>query len=81
MDKLEIRAIFEYRFRCETNTSKTAHKINSVFRKGSTRDRTVSFWFAKFYSRDFSLENEPRGRPQSKVNKDQLKAIVESDTS
>ena len=45
------------------------------------RHSTVSFWFAKFCSGDFSLENEPRGRPQAKVNNDELKAIVESDTS
>ena len=37
-------------------------------------------WFAKFCSGEFSLENEPRGRPQHKVNNDELKAIVESGT-
>ena len=43
--------------------------------------RKVSFWFSKFRSGDFSLENEPRRRPQPKVNNYELKAIVECDTS
>ena len=42
---------------------------------------TVSFRFANFRSRDFSLESEPRGTSQPKVSNDELKAIVESDTS
>ena len=55
--------------------------MNSVFGEGSTSRSIVSFWFAKLRSGDFSLENEPSGRSQSKVNNDELKAIVESDTS
>ena len=52
-----------------------------MFGEGSTCHITVLFWFAKFCSGDFSLENKPHGRPQLKVNNDELKAIVESDTS
>ena len=36
MDKWRIRAIFEYEFRCETNVSEIARKINSVLGKSST---------------------------------------------
>ena len=46
----------------------------------STSHSTISFWFASFRSGDFSLENESRERPQPKVNNDELKAIVESDS-
>ena len=63
MDKSKICAIFEYKFRCGTNASETARKINSVFGEGSTDHSIVSFWFAKFLSGYFSFENEPRGRP------------------
>ena len=56
-------------------------KLNSVFEEGSTSHSTVLFSFAKFRSGDFSLENEQRGRSQPEVNNDELKAIVESDTS
>ena len=77
----KMRTIFEYEFRWETKASEAAPKINSVFGEGPTSRSTVSFWFAKFRSGDFSLENEPRRRPQPKVNNDVLKTIVESDTS
>ena len=70
------------KFRCETNASKTArNKINSLFGESPNSHSTVLFWFAKFRSEDLSLENELSGRPQLKVNNDELKAIVESDTS
>ena len=60
MDKSKIRAIFEHEFRCATSASETARKIKSVFEEGSTSYSKVSFWFAKFCSGDFILENEPR---------------------
>ena len=60
MDKSKIRKIFKYEFRCGTNASATARKINSMFGEDSTSRNTVSFFFAKFTSGDFSLENEPR---------------------
>ena len=66
--------------RCGTNASETACNIISVFGQGSTSHSTVSFCFAKFCSGDFRLENEPCGRPRPKINNDELKAIVESDT-
>ena len=52
-----------------------------MFGEASTSHSTVLIWFAKFRSGDFSLENEPRGRPQPKVNNDELKDIIVSDTS
>ena len=51
-----------------------------MFEEGSTSHNTVSFWFTKFRSTDFSLENEPRKRLQPKVNNNNLKTIVASDT-
>ena len=35
-------------------------------------------WFEKFRSGDFSLQNEPHGRPKTSVNNDVLKALVET---
>ena len=81
MDKSKISAIFEYKFRCGTNATEIARNANSMFGNGSSSHSTVSLWFVKFRSGDFSLENKPHGRPQSKVNNDKLKAIIESDTS
>ena len=55
--------------------------MNSVFGGGSTSHSTVSVWFGEFRSGDFSLVNEPRGRPQPKVINEKLEDIVETDTS
>ena len=37
------------------------------------------YWFARFRSGNFDLKNEPRGRPKTLVDNDELKAIVEAD--
>lgn len=78
MDKSKIRVIFEYEFRRGTNAAQTARNINEVFGDNSTNQHTVGHWFAKFRSGDFSLENEPRGRPEVRVDNNELKAIVEA---
>jgi len=81
MDKSKIRVIFEYEFRRGTNAAQTARNINDIFGKDVANERTVRRWFEKFRSGDFDLENEPRGRPETKVDNDELKVVVEADTS
>nr|XP_026488479.1 putative uncharacterized protein DDB_G0267716 [Vanessa tameamea] len=41
----------------------------------------VRFWFQRFRSGNFDLQNQPRGRPETKVKNEELKAIVEDDSS
>nr|XP_031314382.1 histone-lysine N-methyltransferase SETMAR-like [Camelus dromedarius] len=55
-----------------------SRNINSVFGEGSVSERTIRWWFEKFRSGDLSLKNEPRGRPRSVLNEDQLRAMVEA---
>ena len=81
MDKSKIRVVLEYEFRRGTNTAQTVRNLIEVFGEDAPNQSTVSRWFTKFRSGDFGLENEPRGRPETKVNNDELKALVESDTS
>lgn len=81
MDKSKIRVIFEYEFRRGTNAAQTTRNVNEVFGKDVANERTVRRWFEKFRSGDFNLQNEPRGRPESTVDNDELKAAVEADTS
>ncbi|RLU15238.1 hypothetical protein DMN91_012232 [Ooceraea biroi] len=47
--------------------SETARNINAVFGEGSTTKATVGNWFKNFRDGDFSLANEPRGRPKTKA--------------
>ncbi|RLU24841.1 hypothetical protein DMN91_002931 [Ooceraea biroi] len=64
-----------------TPGSETARNINAVFGEGSTTKATVGNWFINFRDGDFSLVNEPRGRPKTKMDNDHLRAVVESDPS
>ncbi|RLU15485.1 hypothetical protein DMN91_012479 [Ooceraea biroi] len=67
--------------RSDIQRSETARNINAVFGEGSTTKATVGNWFKNFRDGDFSLANEPRGRPKTKVDNDHLRAVVESDPS
>ncbi len=81
MEKSKIHVVYEYEFRRGTTVSETARNVNAVFGEGSTTKTTVSNWWKKFRDGDFSLANEPRGRPKTKVDDDHLRAVVESDPS
>ncbi|RLU15287.1 hypothetical protein DMN91_012281, partial [Ooceraea biroi] len=81
MEKSKIRVIYEYEFRRGTTVSETARNINAVFGEGSTTKATVGNWSKNFRDGDFSLANEPRERPKTKVDNDHLRAVVESDPS
>lgn len=81
MDKSKIRVVYEYEFRRGTTAAEATRRICAVFGEGSTTRATVNNWFQKFKDGNFDLANQPRGRPESKVNNDELKAVVESDPS
>ena len=69
----------EYQFRRGSNAAQAARNINDVYGANTTNQRTTSYWFARFRSGNFDLKNEPRGRPKTLVDADELKAIVEAD--
>ncbi|CAH2089379.1 unnamed protein product [Euphydryas editha] len=81
MDTSKIRVIFEYEFRRGTNAAETARNINVAFGEGTVNERTVRFWFKRFRDGNFDLKNEPRGRPPTQVNNNELKEMVEADPS
>lgn len=70
MGKSKIRVVLEHEFRRGINTAQTARNMAEVFGDNSLYQSIISRWFAKF-----RLENEPRGRPEIKVNNDDLKAV------
>lgn len=43
--------------------------------------QTVSNWFGKIRTDKYDLPNEPIGRPESKVNDEELKNNLESDSA
>ncbi|XP_040489017.1 uncharacterized protein LOC103673817 [Ursus maritimus] len=74
----DLRILFLYEFKLGHSAATASRNINSVFGKGSVSERTIRWWFEKFRSGDLSLKNEPRGRPKSVLNEDQLRAMVEA---
>lgn len=79
MDKLKIRTIFEYEFLRGNTAAQTTRNINDVYGPNTACINTVHYWFNRFKTGNFELKNEPRGRPVTIVDNDELKAIVEAD--
>ncbi|RLU15240.1 hypothetical protein DMN91_012234 [Ooceraea biroi] len=87
VDNDHLRAVVEF------DPSQSTRELASIFNVsiptilvhlaaiGSTTKATVGNWFKNFRDGDFSLANEPRGRPKTKVDNDHLRAVVESDPS
>uniref|UniRef100_A0A5S6Q6E5 HTH_48 domain-containing protein n=1 Tax=Trichuris muris TaxID=70415 RepID=A0A5S6Q6E5_TRIMR len=76
-----FREIFLYEWKNGTSVAVTAQKINIAFGALSVSERTVLRWYRKFEQGDESLETEPRGRPETRVDTDTLKELVEADPS
>ena len=81
IDKSKIRFVYEYEFRRRTNASQTDGNINEAFGDNVANEQTVRRWFERFRSGDFSLEDQPRGWLATNIDNDNLKAVVEKDTS
>ncbi|CAH2099086.1 unnamed protein product [Euphydryas editha] len=73
--------IFLYKFKLNLNAAKTARKINQAFGNDSVNERTVGRWFAKFRSRDFSLEVEPQSAQPRVIQDEDLRTLMETDPS
>jgi len=81
MENSEIRVLMKYEFHRGATTRQAVDNINSVFPTQVATNATVARWFKKFRSGNFDLSNEPRGRPETQVDNDVLKATVEADPS
>ncbi|KAG5320104.1 SETMR methyltransferase, partial [Acromyrmex heyeri] len=78
MNSTDIHVIFLYEYKLGNNAAKAARNINQAFEQNTVNNQKVQRWFEKFQSGDFSLQNEPRGRPKTSVKNDALKALVET---
>lgn len=78
MSLKDLRILFLYEFKLGHSAATASRNIISVFGEGSVSERTIRWWFEKFRSGDLSLKNEPRGRPKSVLNEEQLRARVEA---
>ena len=57
----------------------TTLNISNTFGPGTANECTVQWWFKKFCKGDESLEDEEHSGWPSKVDNDQLRAIIEAD--
>lgn len=56
----------------EINEWQTDRNTNEVFGEVVANESILNRWFEKLWSGDFSLEDQPHGRPETKVDKDDL---------
>lgn len=75
----EIRICLFYEFKLGHIAADAYRNIISVWGKEALCERTTNYWFSKFSSGDFNLENHDRGKPPTLVDNVQLKNLVEYD--
>ena len=77
MEKSQIRILFLYEFKLGHNAKFAAQSINRAFGEDTTSERRAQRWYEKFKSGDFSLENEDRGRPPSRLSNADLQEVLD----
>ncbi|CAH2233970.1 jg20051 [Pararge aegeria aegeria] len=76
MENLKYRIIYEYELHLGTSAAEKTRRINDVYDGGVAKENTVRFWCQRFRLGNLDLQNKPRGRPVTKVDNEELKAIV-----
>ena len=79
MSKEQFWRIFYFNFKLRQSAAETTRQINEVWGNYSVAESMVQKWFAKFRSRDFNLEDEPRSGRPTLIQDDFLRAIVDAD--
>ena len=78
LDKKQIQVIFLFKFKLGCIAAEIIH-INNAFGPGTFSKGTGQWWFKKFYKGNKSPEDEEHSGWPSKVDNDQLRAIIEAD--
>uniref|UniRef100_A0AAF5CZQ8 HTH_48 domain-containing protein n=1 Tax=Strongyloides stercoralis TaxID=6248 RepID=A0AAF5CZQ8_STRER len=78
LTKRDFRSLMLYEFKKGTNAAQTTRRIQEAFGEDSINRSTVQRWFNKFKAGDMDLENDERGRPQSTVDNNKLREVVEA---
>ncbi|XP_076308470.1 histone-lysine N-methyltransferase SETMAR-like [Tachypleus tridentatus] len=69
----------EAKFKLGHDNAIADRNVKHAFSHDTANERTAQRWFKRFRFGDTSFESEPRGRPQSAINEEELEALVESD--
>ena len=79
LDEKQIWAIFLFEFKMGCKAMETTWNIYNAFDPGTAKEHIVQWWFKKFCKGDESLEDEEHSGWPSGVDKDPLRAVVNSD--
>ncbi|GFY49581.1 HTH_48 domain-containing protein [Trichonephila inaurata madagascariensis] len=77
MNSWDFRELFLYQWKGDHNAATTVWNINTSFGSSSVNEHIILRWYAKFESGDESLSNEERDRPETVVNSEILRKVVE----
>ena len=81
MERTLIRVIYLNEFKLGHNAIEASRNINEAFGQGTVTNCSVQNWFAKFHSRDESLDEKGgRGFPTSIDNED-FRSTIETDSA
>ena len=77
--KLQIWAIFLFKFKMGHKAVEITHNTNDAFGPGTANEHTVQWRFKKFCKGDERLEDEELSGQPLEINNNQLRAIIEAD--
>ena len=69
--------LFLFEWKSNYNAAAAALNIKTAFGNGFVNEHTIRRWYAKFETGDESLTHEDRGRSETVVDNEVLRAIVE----
>ena len=62
------------------NSTDASRNINKAYGDNTVNQRTVQHWFKRFKSADESLENKQREKPETIVDDEVIRNLIEEDT-
>ncbi|VDM38596.1 unnamed protein product [Toxocara canis] len=74
--KLHIRHVLLWEWQCGTSAAAAARKICDVLGEGSMSQRTALWWYQRFKSGKFSLEDDERAGRPSAFDDNRLNALI-----
>ena len=79
--KLQIWAIFLFKFKMGHKAVAITHNISDTFGPGTANEHIVQWRFKKFCKGDESLEDEELSGQPLEIDNNQLRAIIEAESS